>query len=52
MWGNHEYGGVQFYDKDGKKILEAGNIVGEKREFELADGERLVGIKAKTLNTS
>ncbi len=47
MWGDDEFGGVQFFDKDGNKILEAGIIKEESREIILADGERLVGIKSK-----
>ncbi len=50
MWGasDLEFGGVQFFDKNGKKILQAGYTAGTNRkEFLLADGERLVGIKSK-----
>ncbi len=46
MWGDDEFGGVQFFDRDGNKILEAGYIAHESREILLADGERLVGIKS------
>ena len=43
---NSHFGGVQFFDRDGNKILEAGNIEQEKREFILEDGERLIGFKS------
>lgn len=48
MYGRSDsfFGGLQFFDASGTKILEAGNIEQEKREFSLADGERLLGIKA------
>lgn len=39
--------GVQLFDSQGTKLLEFGNLnVKEKKEFNLADGERLLGIKA------
>jgi hypothetical protein len=40
------FGGVQLFDRDGNKILEAGSIEQEKREFILEDGERLIGLKS------
>ena len=52
MWGNSEFGGVQFFDKDGNKILEAGYIREQSREFVLGNGERLVGVKSKLYDTS
>ncbi len=47
MRGDTEFGGVQFFDKDGNKILEAGFLGGDSKEFVLQDGERLVGVKSK-----
>lgn len=42
-----EFGGVQFFDKDGDKILEAGNLQdGIKKEIVLSKSERLVGIRS------
>jgi hypothetical protein len=42
-----EFGGVQFFDKDGDKILEAGYLQdGIKKEIVLSRGERLVGIRS------
>ena len=47
QWGNLEFAGVQFFDKDGKMILEAGRISGAQKEIDLAEGERLIGMKSK-----
>ncbi len=44
--GNYEFGGVQFFDGKGDKILEAGFIGPEKLEIVLAEGERLLGIES------
>ena len=44
---DHEFAGVQFFDKDNVKILEAGSMSGESKEIVLNDGERLIGIKSK-----
>lgn len=47
--GNHELGGLEFFDKTGQKILSAGYFdpTHLKREMSLADGERLIGVKSK-----
>jgi hypothetical protein len=45
--GDNEFGGVQFYDKNGLKLLEAGNITSESTEFILQNGHRLIGLKSK-----
>ena len=47
---DHEFGGVEFFDKDNVKILEAGRMVGESKEFVLNEGERLIGIKSKLIS--
>lgn len=44
---NSEFGGCQFFAEDGDKLLEASFTVGVMREFSLAPGERLVGIKSQ-----
>lgn len=44
--GNFEFGGVQFFDDKGVKILEAGYIANQKLEIVLAEGERLLGIES------
>ncbi len=48
MYGDSgsEIAGFQFFDTNGNMTLQAGWIVGNKKEFELAEGERLVGIKS------
>jgi len=48
MFGNFEFGGLQFFDGNGVKILEAGYIDQsyEKLEIMLAEGERLIGIES------
>lgn len=50
MYGRKDanIGGFQFYDENGIKILEAGSIEQLQSEFELNEGERLIGIKAKS----
>ena len=52
VFGNHEFGGVEFYDRNGTKILGAGYHEPSqlKREMSLADGERLIGIRSKLQN--
>jgi hypothetical protein len=53
MYGqkDSEIGGFQFFDRNGNKILEAGLICdGKPKVIELAEGERLVGIKSYLLN--
>jgi hypothetical protein len=52
MFGNHEFGGLEFYDKNGSKILSVGFFEPTqlKREMSLADGERLIGFKSKLQN--
>ena len=52
VFGNHEFGGVEFYDRNGTKILSAGYYEPTqlKREMSLADGERLIGIRSKLQN--
>lgn len=52
MFGNHEFGGLEFYDKNGTRILSAGFFEATqlKREMSLAEGERLVGIRSKLQN--
>jgi len=52
VFGNHELGGLEFYDKNGQKILSAGFFEPTqlKREMSLADGERLIGIRSKLQN--
>ena len=52
MYGDpySEIGGFQFFDRNGNMILQAGYIAGNKKEFELAEGERLVGIKSHLFN--
>ena len=47
MRGDDEFGGVQFFDKDNNKILEAGYIGDDSKEFILEDNQRLIGVKAK-----
>jgi hypothetical protein len=49
VFGNHEFGGLEFYDKNGSRILSAGYFEATqlKREMSLAEGERLVGIRSK-----
>ncbi len=42
-----DFGGVEFFDATGTKILTAGNIEQQKREIILQEGERLIGIKFK-----
>jgi hypothetical protein len=38
---------VQFFDRDGNKILEAGRMGNTKLEIVLEEGERLVGVRSK-----
>lgn len=48
-----EIRGIQFFDIDDQLILEAGKSdSGEHREINLADGERILGIKAKLRHPS
>lgn len=47
MHGNYQYGGVQFFDRDGNKILEAGRMGNNKLEIILEDNERLLGVRSK-----
>ena len=47
-----EFGGLEIFDAQGTKLLTAGSIVGEKRVIELKDGERLLGVKAKHVNSA
>jgi hypothetical protein len=50
MCGDSEFGGVIFYDAQDRKILEAGHTnTRQKREFELQENERIVGIKSKLI---
>ena len=45
------FGGVQFFDKNDKKIIEAGFPSGtDKKEFILEEGHRLIGVKANRKN--
>lgn len=47
MKGDNEFGGVVFYDKENKKVIEAGHCSTlYSREFSLKENERLVGIKS------
>ena len=53
MYGrtNCQFGGVQFFDSYGNKILEAGSLEKQAiKEIILKDGERLIGIKANEHN--
>lgn len=47
MRGNYEFAGCQFFDKNGTKILEAGYMTAETKEFVLEDDERLIGVSSK-----
>ena len=47
MRGNYEFAGCQFFDKNGVKILEAGYMTAESKEFILEDNERLIGVSSK-----
>ena len=48
MYGNYELAGLQFFDVNGMKILEAGYIKqdGDKLEILLEEGERLIGVES------
>ena len=48
-----EIRGIQFFDIDDQLLLEAGkNDTGVHKEINLADGERLLGVKAKLRHPS
>lgn len=47
MRGNYEFAGCQFFDRNGVKILEAGYMTAESKEFILEDDERLIGVSSK-----
>lgn len=44
---DHEFQGIQFFDRDGNMILKAGDCSCQKQDFLLADNERLIGIKSR-----
>lgn len=47
MKGDNEFGGVLFYDKSGKKLLEAGHCQTlNSRTFDLKENERLIGVRS------
>lgn len=54
MHGNYEFGGVEFFDINGTKILQAGLVEVDsvpnagvfKQEIIIAEGERLLGVKS------
>lgn len=47
MHGNYQFGGVEFFDRDGDKVLEAGRLGNTKLEIILEDDERLLGVRSK-----
>ncbi len=42
-----EVRGLQFFDKNNTLILQAGTMLNGTKEFNLEDGQRLIGIKSK-----
>lgn len=47
MHGNYQFGGVEFFDRNGNKVLEAGRLGNTKLDIILEDDERLVGVRSK-----
>ena len=44
--GNFEFGGVQFFDGNNSKLLEAGYIALSKYDIAISEGERIIGIQS------
>ena len=57
LWYNYfnaysHLNGIQYFDHEEKLILEAGNCLGQQREIKLEEGERLLGVKSYTYDST
>ena len=47
-----DFGGIQLFDKDDVKLLEAGYIKDRSKVIELKEDERIIGVKAKNVTNN